>query len=128
MEAKLDYLIYFILFCGVVFLLGKYSTKNDKNTNKIQEIYYPDIPPPSNIKIIDRLSIVYHDQNGEVTIREISIIKIQENGSNILISAWCGLRGEIRHFRSDRVMNAYSIYTGKEIKNITKYLSILMGR
>ena len=51
-----------------------------------------------------KLRIGYSDEKGERTRRVIWPIAIAYNAESTLISAWCELRDDFRHFRTDRIL------------------------
>lgn len=72
----------------------------------------------------ERFLIEYADENGEVTNREIEPESIQLRRSSpvVYIRAQCHLRNERRTFRSDRVLAARNIRTGRQISDLGQYL------
>lgn len=51
----------------------------------------------------ERLAIVYVDEQGTRTERTILPIALAYFIEALVIAAWCGLRGDFRHFRADRI-------------------------
>ncbi len=68
------------------------------------------------------LRIVYKDENGTTTRRDIRVINYSESNSNGLIMAYCHLRNDIRTFREDRVAECFDLQTGEVISDLSNYL------
>jgi len=56
-----------------------------------------------------KLQIAYGDEKGERTRRVIWPIAIAYYVESTLISAWCELRDDFRHFRADRIMTLHKL-------------------
>lgn len=71
-----------------------------------------------------RFWIEYSDINGEITEREITPLGLQMKAGRqaIVIRALCHLRNEERSFRSDRILAARNIDTGRPIRDLGQYL------
>lgn len=72
----------------------------------------------------ERFLIEYADADGIVTEREIRprMLRLTPNRSEIEIEAWCALRQDIRNFRSDRMLAAKNMRTGRAIADLGIYL------
>jgi predicted DNA-binding transcriptional regulator YafY len=53
-----------------------------------------------------KMRIAYQDENGRQTLRVIQPFAVAYYVEATLICAWCELRNDIRHFRTDRVVRA----------------------
>jgi len=52
------------------------------------------------------MRIAYRDENGRETLRVIQPFAVAYYVEATLVCAWCELRNDIRHFRTDRVVSA----------------------
>ncbi|MDI6025628.1 hypothetical protein QBK99_05345 [Corticibacterium sp. UT-5YL-CI-8] len=71
-----------------------------------------------------RFLIEYSDAAGVVTEREINptMIKLTAHRPEVKIVAYCHLRGEEREFRSERILFAKNLKTGRQITDLGQYL------
>jgi predicted DNA-binding transcriptional regulator YafY len=53
-----------------------------------------------------KMRIAYQDENGRETLRVIQPFAVAYYVEATLVCAWCELRNDIRHFRTDRVVSA----------------------
>ena len=53
-----------------------------------------------------KMRIAYQDENGRATVRVIQPFAVAYYVEATLVCAWCELRNDIRHFRTDRVVSA----------------------
>ena len=53
-----------------------------------------------------KMRIAYRDENGRQTLRVVQPFAVAYYVEATLICAWCELRNDIRHFRTDRVVSA----------------------
>ena len=53
-----------------------------------------------------KMRIAYQDENGRATLRVIQPFAVAYYVEATLVCAWCELRNDIRHFRTDRVVSA----------------------
>ena len=53
-----------------------------------------------------KMRIAYQDENGRATLRVIQPFAVAYYVGATLVCAWCELRNDIRHFRTDRVVSA----------------------
>jgi predicted DNA-binding transcriptional regulator YafY len=53
-----------------------------------------------------KMRIAYEDEEGRRTIRVIQPFAVAYYVQATLVCAWCELRGDVRHFRTDRVVSA----------------------
>lgn len=71
-----------------------------------------------------RFRIEYSDIDGVVTERDITprSIHMKAGRQDLVIKAFCHLRGEERSFRSDRILSARNLTTGRPISDLGNYL------
>jgi predicted DNA-binding transcriptional regulator YafY len=53
-----------------------------------------------------KMRIAYQDENGRATLRVIQPFAVAYYVEATLVCAWCELRNDVRHFRTDRVVSA----------------------
>lgn len=71
------------------------------------------VPPPGAdyrvmrkaIREEEKLRLQYQDAEAHVTARTIRPIGLIYYVDNVLLAAWCELRGDFRHFRADRILD-----------------------
>lgn len=66
--------------------------------------------------------IEYADVDGVVSVRDIYVHEVREQASFYLLDSWCFMRSDRRRFRSDRIMSARNLRTGRAIKNLPEYI------
>jgi hypothetical protein len=136
--------VLYLLTCGLFFVgwfidlftLGRQVDQYNHPENYPSPAPYrsaspsPKIPSPEEINDRHRelgippgrvFHIVYEDANGNVTERDIEILKISERGDDLYIHAFCHLRLEVRRFLESRII-AISV-GGQPIEDIKVYLN-----
>lgn len=65
--------------------------------------------------------IVYADEDGVVTDRDIFVHDWRKKGQVTYYDCWCYLRDQRRMFRSDRMLEITNLSTKRKIKDISAY-------
>jgi hypothetical protein len=65
--------------------------------------------------------IVYSDESGVVSERDIYVHTWEERGPITYYEGWCFLRDERRTFRGDRILSITNLSTNRKIKDIARH-------
>ncbi len=57
----------------------------------------------------EMLQIVYEDLSGIRTVRDVKPVALVYYVESVVLAAWCGLRGDFRHFRLDRIAECVTL-------------------
>jgi predicted DNA-binding transcriptional regulator YafY len=61
----------------------------------------------------DTFEITYEDSRGQVSVRRVSVRRVDRVGEHHVLKAYCFERDSLRSFRLDRVMSAVDLVTGE---------------
>ncbi len=131
----MEALVLLAIVLGLGIWLGRRSRRSPPAALKrVAEASAPEVVFSTSVRKIDEnayrfdgiarpeFRIRYKDEGGEITERDVYVYRYAKRQNVTHFVCWCFLRDEQRVFRADRIEHIRNLATGREIRDLEKYL------